>query len=181
MWLPRLLQPEPAPLEIAVHGAELTVGGRRMPLPGDRRALIRLFGEPSFVLELENTLSVWDNLGLVAYQPPGGGPVLALSVILGELTGHGFWPRRPFPGRLTLDGATVTTHATIDGINAAKTGARLAPAGGGCCWEIDHGSIVVAVNTAQDGHFEVGGAVAELAITARPAEPAAAPDRGGTG
>jgi hypothetical protein len=93
--------------------------------------------------------------------------VFSLCVVLGELCGHGFWPRRPFPGRLSLDGAAVTTDATIDGINAAKAGARLIPSGGDCCWEIDHGRVVIGVSTARDGRFVAGGAVAEVAISAR--------------
>jgi hypothetical protein len=63
-----------------------------------------------------------------------------------------------------LDGARVTSTATIDGINAAKTGARLAPAGGGCCWRIDHGDVVVVVNTAREGHFAASGKIGELVI-----------------
>jgi hypothetical protein len=129
--------------------------------------LVRLLGEPSFVLELANTLSVWDELGLVAYEPPEGGPVFSLCIILGELCGCGFWPRRPFPGRLALDGAAVTTEATIDGINAAKAGAKLVLAGGDCYWEIDHGGIVISVSTAGGGRFEAGGAIALVAISVR--------------
>jgi hypothetical protein len=74
MWLPRLLEPEPEILRVTISGPALAVGGRTIALPDAEGTLVGLLGPPSMMWDLINTLWVWDELGLVAYQPPGVGP-----------------------------------------------------------------------------------------------------------
>jgi hypothetical protein len=159
---------EPDKQEVKVDGKELSINAKKTPLPGERWILVELLGKPSRVLEKANTLLVWDELGLLAYERPGGGPIVAVTVALGELNDFDFWPKKAFRGKLSLDGAVVTANTTIDEINRAKKGKPLA-----AIYflkfssTIDYEDMYVVINKAKDGQYDAGGMLAELVIGAK--------------
>ena len=59
---------EPRKLEVKVEGKDLTIGGKKLALPCERKALVEVMGPPSRILKKANTLLVWDELGVFAYD-----------------------------------------------------------------------------------------------------------------
>jgi hypothetical protein len=161
---------EPGKLDVRVDGKSLSIGSKKVPVPGDRKALVEVLGPPSRVVEKVNTLLVWDELGLLAYERPKGGPVIQVTIAVGDLSRSiDFWPRKRFNGTLSLDGAPVTASSSIDAINRARTGRQpaLRPQGVGVRWEVDHGDVSVVILKARGGRFDPEGTIAEFLIESK--------------
>jgi hypothetical protein len=76
---------------------------------------------------MENTICVWDDIGMFGYELPGDGRISQLSLALQPMgPRYEFWPKRTFTGTLTLDGASIDGRSTVDSINRTKTGTPLA-------------------------------------------------------
>lgn len=156
---------EPRKLEVKVDGKELSIGGKKVPMPGERKTLIELLGKPSRIVEKANTLLVWDELGLLAYERPNGGSIITLAVALGDLSHQmpDFWPKKVFKGKLLLDGVVVTADTTINAINRDKKGKPLR-SGSLDSW-IHYEDVNVGIVKGKDGYFdEKNGTLAELYI-----------------
>ncbi|MCX7423847.1 MAG: hypothetical protein NT013_30505 [Planctomycetia bacterium] len=156
---------EPRKLEIKVDGKELSIGGKKVPMPGERKTLIELLGKPSRIVEKANTLIVWDELGLLAYELPNGDSIITFAVALGDLSFQmpDFWPKKVFKGKLLLDGVAVTADTTIDAINRDKKGTLLKSGSVGS-W-IRYDEVNVGIVKGKNGYFdEKNGTLAELYI-----------------
>lgn len=108
-------------VHIAVVHEQVIINGARFSMPMQRKALIRVLGEPDREVKLANVLLTWDDLGLIAYQTPETSKITAFSIALDRQSME-FWPKKLFRGSLRVDAANITARSTIDEINRAKEG-----------------------------------------------------------
>lgn len=111
----------PAKPVVAISGESLSINGKTLTLPCEKKDLVAALGKPDRVAKLANTMLTWDELGVFAYMKPDTTQVTLLSIALDRDT-PSFWPKKVFAGTLTVDGATVTADSTLTAINNAKKG-----------------------------------------------------------
>jgi hypothetical protein len=118
--------PKAKKLEIAFTGAVMTIDGKRFTLPAEEKALVTVLGQPDRRAELANTILTWDDLGVFAYIRSKTTTCHAFAITLGKDTPD-FWPKKPFPGRLTVDGAELRSDSALDDVNDVKKGKPFKP------------------------------------------------------
>ena len=114
---------------ITVDGTSVRYNGRELGwnLPADRWQ--EVLGPRSRKKNVTTPISTWDELGLVLYEDPTDGTADSLVIFFGR-TPHSsittsmpsFWPNRPFPGRLVVDGALIHKDSSIQDIFRDKKG-----------------------------------------------------------
>ncbi len=118
--------PDPLPVAgkkpvVAITGESIAINGKLLKLPCEKKELVAALGDPDREASLANVLLTWDDFGMFAYVKPGTTRVLAISVAFNRDT-PSFWPKKNFPGTLTVDGATVTTDSDPVQLNKSKKG-----------------------------------------------------------
>ena len=87
---------------IIVSEDEIVIGGRKITLPCSLDTLFRSIGPPSRKSSREWTAYVWDELGIKAHEPPGGGIVsVSLQIGCGVLDAD-FLPKNFYGGSVQI-------------------------------------------------------------------------------
>jgi hypothetical protein len=114
-------KPAPKKLEVVVVGKTVTINGKKLSLPCERKALVEALGEPTREKELANRLLTWDELGVFAYQyRMESKKIHSLAMAFGK-DDLEFWPKKAFTGTLMVYGAKVNGRTTLDAINKGAT------------------------------------------------------------
>jgi hypothetical protein len=115
-------EPKPGtPPVVVITGDTLTINDTKVDLPIEREAFIKILGKPSREAKLANTILTWDDLGVFVYQYPGESTLIhGVALALGGKENISFWPKKPFSGKLTIDGAPVEAKMTVKMVNDKK-------------------------------------------------------------
>lgn len=98
-------------IQVSLFKQALVIGGHPVETPLGLHDLVRLIGPADRASGLENTIYTWDQLGLLAYQAPGEGTLLCLSICF-RARAYDFAPRTPFSGMVQLNGTNIHAAAT---------------------------------------------------------------------
>jgi hypothetical protein len=109
---------KPTTLKVVFANGTVTLNGRKLALPIQRKELVGLLGKPSREVPAANTLLLWDELGLLAYQRPKTQKIRALQIMLAQEAIQ-VRPRKLFAGQVQVEGATITAASTPEAINRA--------------------------------------------------------------
>lgn len=157
--------PPSAKFEIKLDETDLYINGTKLTLPVKPDTLVELLGKASRVVPTEvNTIWVWDDLGVLAYQPPNVDVAKSVNIALGPRD-YEFWPKKVFQGTLTLDGAPITPGTTMQAINRKKKGRPLVrdsllP----FLSTISYDTTVVSIDREKNGEPDAAGDIVELSM-----------------
>jgi hypothetical protein len=139
--------------EVIIQDNMLTLNGQKFAMPTDRMVLEKILGKPSRSEEGTNAILIWDDLGVKALQNPESKKVFGLGLLL-KTSQFGTVPKKPFSGKVTIDGSSVTADTDIKELAKSKKGKQLKLLGSRDeVWLIKHDDgTSVAVRAALDGN-----------------------------
>jgi hypothetical protein len=108
----------PTKLKLVFANGTVTLNGRKLALPIERKELVGLLGKPSREVPAANILLIWDELGLLAYQRPKTQKIRSLQITLDQEAIQ-VRPNKLFAGQVQVEGATITARSTPESINRA--------------------------------------------------------------
>lgn len=104
---------------IIVSEDGLVIGGAKMAFPCSLVTLSRSIGAPSRMLPLEDNVYVWDELGIVAYEPPRAG-ITSVSLPIGHTAFRAqFSPKNLYGGSVQVGGYLLTAASDAKVLRAA--------------------------------------------------------------
>jgi hypothetical protein len=106
---------------INMDGDFITINGKKFSMPIEEKELVGVLGKPDRTADLANRILTWDEQGIYVYIRPKDTKVHALAVAYSKYD-LSFWPKKNYPGKLTLDGADVTAKSTVPALDKAKKG-----------------------------------------------------------
>lgn len=116
-------------VDITIANEEMRINGTAIGQSHDNIAISSLraaLGKPDRSLseKLQNTIHIWDELGVYAYEPneaSNAGKMLQLSVALNGSSEFEFWPEKLYGGAITVDGMTIGPDTTAPKLEASTT------------------------------------------------------------
>lgn len=106
--------------EFAASGAAYNGIPLRFPLTIQR--LAELWGRPSRVVEGENFIHVWDDLGLYAYSKSKAGEISSFSILLNRTKSYAFTPLAVYPGVVEIASVPLVDIDTPRSMNRRLDG-----------------------------------------------------------
>ena len=103
---------------IVFRDGTFTIRGKPHRFPFYLADLSATLGPPDRTTHLENVLSTWDRVGIVAYEKKPGDPISAISITFAERD-YDFSPSVPFSGTLQYHDVQLTRNSERDDLTAA--------------------------------------------------------------
>jgi len=89
---------------VNVTRAGVRIGSSTLELPTTEARLIEILGQPDRRSTLQNTILVWDHLGMFAYETPGTESIDSIAVSF-TCRDVDYCPKNTYPGVLVVDDA----------------------------------------------------------------------------
>ena len=96
----------------------VALNNKQTRFPVSHAALVKMIGKPSRTKKGENLIHTWDELGILAYQPPDSKQVSEIHFCFKPDSSLPFSPKKPF-AELSMNGTTLTADSSSDDVSAA--------------------------------------------------------------
>jgi hypothetical protein len=122
-WLAGCSKPSAATLkeskyEYAILKDGIALNNKQARFPLSYATLVKMVGKPSRTKKGENLIHTWDDIGLLAYQPPSSKLVSEIHFCFKPDSSLSFSPKQAF-SELSMNGKTLTANSSNDEVLAA--------------------------------------------------------------
>jgi hypothetical protein len=104
--------------EYAILKDGIALNNKQARFPLSYATLVKMVGKPSRMKKGENLIHTWDDIGLLAYQPPSSKLVSEIHFCFKPDSSLSFSPKQAF-SELSMNGKTLTANSSNDEVLAA--------------------------------------------------------------
>lgn len=105
-------------LAVALAKNSIAIGGANITLPCSLYAFSSIVGKPNRMSSKFNNIHTWDLIGIMAYEPPGGGFINAIRIAFAD-ENFDFWPKRYYAYPIRIGGHVLSANSGAKDLRAA--------------------------------------------------------------